>query len=150
MLETMLTRAKPVLAMLLLLGLAGQLFGYDAVIINSADGRDVLSGVFYANAVGIPAYFLTSGGGGLDTLIAKVGENRSVFLIQSRDAPLSAFLQAELLQGGNTLYTYTSTDGGLPNLDMARKSGASTFVVVDTAYSDGALSALPFAARQRA
>ena len=122
----------------------------DMVIINSVDGRDVLSGVFYANAKGISSHFLTASGGGLDTLVAKAGANHSILLIQSKDQPVSSFAQTELAKNGNRIEVYTSTDGGQTNLDLAGRAGASAYVVVDTAYSDGALSALPFAAQKRA
>ena len=45
----------------------------DMVAINSMDGRDVLSGIFYANVKGLPVVFMPSQGGNADVFSAKVG-----------------------------------------------------------------------------
>ena len=118
----------------------------DYVAINSLDGRDVLSGVFYANAKGLPVKFMPVPGGNSDLFVLKVGADHSILLIQSADMPASGFVETGLKAKNNTIELYSSTDGGAANLDLAKRSGASSFIIVDSAYSDSALSVLPYAA----
>lgn len=114
------------------------------VVINSIDGRDVLSGIFYANAKGYSVKFMPPNGD--SALIAsKVGYGHDILLIQSDDRPISIFLQNELEQRNNTVELYLSPDGGETNLALAVRSGATKFIIVDAAFSDGALSVMPYA-----
>ncbi len=116
----------------------------DMVAINSMDGRDVLSGIFYANVKGLPVVFMPSQGGNADVFSAKVGTGHDVMLIQSSD-PVSGFVESGLKANNNTVEVYPSADGGATNLYLANLSGASSFIVVGSAYSDSALSVLPYA-----
>jgi hypothetical protein len=117
----------------------------DMVAINSFDGRDVLSGVFYANVKGLPVKFMPSQGGNADVFAAKIGSNHDVLLIQSSTIPVSGFVENALKGKNNTVTVYSSSDGSATNLDLAKKSGASGFIIVGSAYSDSALSVLPYA-----
>jgi len=121
----------------------------DYVAINSMDGRDVLSGIFYANVKGLPVRFMPVPGGDAELFTLKTGGNHSILLIQSADVPISGFLQADLQSKNNTVELYPSSDGGATNLDLAQRSGATSFIVVDSAYSDGAISVLPYAAQTK-
>jgi hypothetical protein len=134
------------LFMLTLLSLS---FAEDMVAINSMDGRDVLSGIFYANALGIPVKFMPVPGGNADVFAAKIGSNHDVLLIQG-SLPVSSFVESALTNKNNTITLYSSTDAGSTNLDLARKSGASSFIIVDSAYSDSAISVMPYAAKTKA
>jgi len=123
-------------------------FAEDMVAINSVDGRDVLSGIFYANVKGVPVRFMPVPGGNADVFSAKVGSSRDILLIQG-SIPVSGFVESALKGRNNTVTLYTSTDAASVNLDLAKKSGAESFIVVDSAYSDSALSVLPYAARKK-
>lgn len=132
-------------AILFMLLLFTTAYAEDYVAVNSMDGRDVLSGIFYANVKGLPVKFMPVPGGNSDMLAAKIGQGRSILLIQS-DKPVSTFVEAALRNSNNTVEVYTSTNGGATNLELATRSGAESFIVVDSAYSDSALSVLPYAA----
>jgi hypothetical protein len=130
------------LFMLLIISLS---FAEDFVAVNSMDGRDVLSGIFYANVKGIPVQFMPVPGGNADIFASKVGDSHSVLLIES-STPASAFVKSALENKNNTVEQYPSTDAAATNLDLARRSGASGFIIVDSAFSDSALSVMSYAA----
>lgn len=136
-------------AIFLLLLVAGLSFATDYVSINSMDGRDVLSGIFYANVIGVPSTFMPAPGGNLDVYAAKLPADSSVLLIQSSTLPASGFVETSLKNKGNSVEVYSSQDGGTTNLDLAKRSGAAGFIIVDTSYSDSALSVLPYAAMKK-
>lgn len=123
-------------------------YAEDLVAVNSQDGRDVLSGIFYANAKGVPVKFLPSQGGDADIFAAKAGSGHSVLLIQS-DKPVSTFVEQALKAKNNTVEVFASSNGGATNLELAKRSGAASFIVVDSAYSDSAITVLPYAARTK-
>ena len=135
----------PKLTAFFLLLLLSASFAEDFVAVNSLDGRDVLSGIFYAGVKGYPVRFMPSSGADSEVFTAKVGSGHSVLLIQSATVPASGFVESELKDSNNSVETYTSTDGGQTNLDLAVRSGATSFIVVDSAYSDSAISVLPYA-----
>ncbi|MEM4359499.1 MAG: hypothetical protein QXT45_03130 [Candidatus Bilamarchaeaceae archaeon] len=120
------------------------------VVVNSMDGRDVLSGIFYANVKGYPVKFMPYPEGSPDLLAAKVGGSHNILLIQSEAKPVSAFLRDALERRNNSVELYTSADAGNTNLDLAVRSGAKKFIIVDSAYADGALSVMSYAAMERA
>lgn len=132
-------------AIVALLFIAPIAFAENLVAINSVDGRDVLSGIFYANAKGLPVRFMPVPGGSSDTFSAKVGSGFDILLIQSSTNPVSGFAESEL-SNKNKVEVLTTSDGARTNLDLAARSGASSFIVVDSAYSDSAISVMPYAA----
>lgn len=115
------------------------------VAINSMDGRDILSGIFYANVKNMPVKFMPYPGGNADIFASKIGSGQDVLLIQG-STPVSSFVETSLRNKGNSVEVYTSTDAGATNLDLAKRSGATKFIIVDSAYSDSAISVLPYAA----
>lgn len=119
-------------------------YAENFVAVNSNDGRDVLSGIFYANVKGEPVRFMPTGGDSA-TFAAKVGSGHDILLIQSSTLPISGLVQSDL-SNGNTITLYSSDDGLKTNLDLASKSGAQSFIIVDSAFSDGAISVMPYAA----
>ncbi len=119
-------------------------FAEDFVAVNSMDGRDVLSGVYYANVLNVPMKFIPPSGDS-SIFAAKVGSGHDVLLIQS-DVPVSSFVENDLKLKNNTLEVYESNDAAVTNLDLAKKSGAKRFIIVDSAFSDGAISVIPYAA----
>ncbi|HIH30904.1 TPA: cell wall-binding repeat-containing protein, partial [Candidatus Micrarchaeota archaeon] len=132
----------PLFGIILLVSLAN---AEDFVAVNSFDGRDVLSGIFYANVKGYPVRFLPSPAHDLSIFLAKVGSNHSVLLVQSAANPVSILAESEL-RYSNQVELYASQGGAETNLDLAKRSGAESFIVVDSAYSDSAISAIPYAA----
>lgn len=124
--------------------LAANVYAEDMVAINSVDGKDVLSGIFYANVKGLPVKFMPSQAADASVFAVKVGSGHSVLLIQS-DRPVSPAVESAL-KGKNTVETYQSQNGSATNLALAKRSGASRFIIVDSAYTDNALSVLPYAA----
>ncbi len=120
-------------------------YAEDFVAINSMDGRDVLSGIFYANVVNVPVKFMPVPGGNADVFAAKVGSGNDVLLIEG-SVPVSTFVESQLKTKNNSVELYESEDGGETNLDLAERSGATKFIIVDSAFSDSALSVLPYAA----
>ena len=117
----------------------------DLVAINSMDGRDVLSGIFYANLKGLPVVFMPSQGGNPSVFSAKVGTGHDILLIQSSTDPVSGFVESGLKANNNTIELYSSTDGETTNMYLANLSGATSFIVVGSAYSDSALSVITYA-----
>ncbi|MEW6036071.1 MAG: hypothetical protein AB1529_05640, partial [Candidatus Micrarchaeota archaeon] len=136
------------LATLLILTLLGVSFAEDYVAINSNDGRDVLSGIFYANVKGLPVKFMPVPGADPDVFSAKIGSGHDVLLIQG-SVPASTFVESSLRDRNNTIEIYASSDGGATNLELAKRSGASGFIIADSAYSDSALSVIAYAAKTK-
>lgn len=133
------------IAILFMLILATLSFAEDYVAINSVDGRDVLSGVYYANVKGLPVKFMASPGGDPDIFAIKVGSDHDILLIQGT-LPVSGLVESSLRANNNSIELYASADGLETNLDLATRSGADRFIIVDSAYADSALSVLPYAA----
>lgn len=136
------------LFVLLLLLLPTLAFAENYVVINSRNGIDVLSGVYYANAIGVPARFVPLGGSA-ELTAAKVGKGKDILLIQSRDTPANAFLQAELAKNNNVT-VYESTNFLATNLALAEKSNTNKFIIVDPSFGQNALSALSYAKKTKA
>ena len=61
--------------------------GFSTVVVNSLDGRDVVSGVYYAGVIGDKVVFVPPNYD-LKIVYAKIGENGNVFLIQSSENPV--------------------------------------------------------------
>ena len=140
------TRTVLIVAVLLLL--SSSVIAEDYVVVNSLDGRDVLSGIFYAKAKGLPVKFMTVTSDP-EVFAGRVGVNRDVLLIQSSTLPISGFVQSSLTNKNDTVELYATTNGLATNLDLAKRSGAEGFIVVDSAYADSALSVLPYAAMSK-
>jgi len=120
-------------------------FAEDYVAINSVDGRDVLSGVYYANVKDLPLKFMPSPGGDPDVFAIKVGSDHDILLIQGT-MPVSGLVESSLRANNNSIELYASANGLETNLALATRSGAMKFIIVDSAYADSALSVLPYAA----
>ncbi|MCX8197246.1 MAG: hypothetical protein N3G80_02940 [Candidatus Micrarchaeota archaeon] len=139
-------RLSFVLAFFILLSFS---FSASIVAINSHDGRDVLSGIFYAAVKGMPVRFMSQSSSP-EIFVVKIGSNQAVFLIQSADAPISGLVESELRAQNNQVELFQSTDGGKTNLELAKLSGADSFIIVDASYSDSAISVLPYAYAKKA
>ena len=133
----------PLFGIILLVSLAN---AEDFVAVNSFDGRDVLSGIFYANVKGYPVRFLPSPAHDLSIFLAKVGSNHSVLLVQSAANPVSILAESEL-RYSNQVELYASQGGAETNLDLILnviERGTPDLIIVDsiqTMYRPGLESA---------
>lgn len=128
---------------LLIVMLFATSFAEDFVAVNSYDGRDVLSAISYANVLDLPIKYLPPNGD-LELFSAKVGSNKNILLIQGAN-PISGLVETDLKSKNNSIEIYTSKDARLTNLELAKRSGAKSFIVVDSAYADSAISVMPYA-----
>src|SRR3989344_2443603 len=129
-------------AVLLLVALS---YAEDFVAVNSNDGRDVFSGIFYANVLGYTVRFMPTGGSS-ETFAAKVGSGKEILIIQSSTSAISGLAESDLRAKGNSVEVLSSQDAGKTNIELAKKSGASQFIIEDSAFSDSAISVMPYAA----
>lgn len=118
--------------------------GFSTVVINSLDGRDVVSGVYYAGILGEEVVFVPPSYD-INVLYAKIGQNKEVFLIQSAENPVIVGLQDEMERRGNSVEKFVSTDPYSANLELAGKSGARKFVLVDPVYGYNTVSVFAYA-----
>ena len=123
-------------------------YAENFVAINSNDGRDVFSGIFYASVKGYPVRFMPTGGSS-DAFSAKVGAGKEILLIQSSTSAISGFAESSLRANGNSVEVFPSDNAGRTNLELAKRSGAQQFIIVDSAFSDSAISVMPYAAMTR-
>ncbi|MCX8200447.1 MAG: hypothetical protein N3G76_03175 [Candidatus Micrarchaeota archaeon] len=135
--------------MLLLVLFAAQfVFAENYVVINSKSGLDVLSGIYYANSIGVGARFMPYNGDYRLTA-GKVGTGKDILLIQSASMPVTTFLENELKKSNKvTVYSVTS-DGFKTNLDLAGKSGVNSFIIVDPSFGQNAISVISYAKRTK-
>lgn len=132
---------------LLFLLIVSTAFAEDYVVVNSLDGRDVVSAANYAAIKGLPIKLVASGVNE-KTLAAIVGSDHEILLIQSQ-FPANSFIESTLTTTSKKIDKYVATSAETTNLDLAIKSGAKKFIIVDSSYSDYALSALPYAVRSK-
>ncbi len=129
---------------LLLLLLAVSLCFSATVVINSQDGRDVVSGVYYAALKGDRAVFVPPSYSESVTY-GKIGWNGEVLLIQSSSNPLITGMANELRNKGNTVEIFSSEEPYAANRLLAEKARATKFILVDPVYGYNTVSALPYA-----
>ena len=118
------------------------------VLINSADWRDVYSGMLYARLDGKSGHFLTSTRHG-NIILASVPKNaESVDIISSRTNPFVANYQAILLsEGYQNVQEFRVRNGNIEILDLL--PDIDKFIIVDDAYGYNAISVAPLAALGR-
>ncbi len=114
------------------------------VVVNSLDGRDVLSAIYYANLIGDHVVFVPPEYAP-EVVLAKVGVNKSVFLIESKHHPIFINLKEELEKKGNRVTLYISEDPIETNRELGERARANAFVLVDDVYGYSAVSVLPYA-----
>ncbi|MEM4335973.1 MAG: hypothetical protein QXY61_03135 [Candidatus Anstonellales archaeon] len=121
----------------------------SVVVINSFDGRDVVSGVYYAHVVGDTVRFVPQTGD-VTTTVKKIGSGNSVFLIESKNNPVYSGLDVLLINNGNGVEAYKSEDPYKTNVELAKKSGAKNFILISPSYGYSAVSVLPYAKLKKA
>ena len=117
---------------------------HSAVVINSLDWRDVVSGVCYAYAKNDSVVFFV-GGSDPTLMIKKMGGVGSVFLIESKNNPAYAGLDVILINNGNSVEVYKSEEPYKTNVEIAKKSGAENFILINSSYGYPAVSVLSYA-----
>jgi len=128
---------------LLFLLLAIQL-SFSTAVVNSLDGRDVVSTIYYAAYTNDDIVFVTpvySEG----TVYGKTGSGKDVLLVQSADNVIITGMKNELENKGNTVEVITSEDPYETNLLLAERSGAKKFILVDPVYGYNTVSVLAYA-----
>lgn len=129
--------------LIILLTLASSL-SYALVVVNSLDGRDVVSGIYYAAVANDDVVFVRPVYNE-QALYVKIGTNKNILLIQSSARPVIAGMQTELRNRGNSIEFVQSTDPYATNLALADKSGARRFILVDPVYGYNTVSPLAYA-----
>ena len=116
------------------------------VIINSADGMDVYSGMVYANLIGVKCEFIMSTRHA-PIVTAKLGSSDGgrVLLIESQTAAYYYGFRTILTNKGYTVDEVLSPSGLSLNLELARRTNTRNFVVIDTSYGYNAVSVAPYA-----
>lgn len=113
------------------------------IVVNSQDPSDVSSAVFYANAKGDEVFVVTPGS---DLLSSErlIGSHGSVLLIESPSNQILAGLRNGMESNGNSVEVVSLTGTQL-NLELARRSGASRFVVTDPVYGYNVVALVAYA-----
>jgi len=114
------------------------------VVINSADWRDVYTGLVYAGLKGYDAVFLKSEYDLQDAMnrIPKISPD--VILIESEDVPFMLNYEKELEKGGFRVQKVLSGTV-TANMALADDINASGFIVVGSAYGYDAISVASYA-----
>ena len=118
--------------------------GFSTIVVNSMDGRDVVSGTYYANIVGenvvfVPPDYMEN------VVYGKIGWNGDVVLIQSEENPVIVGMKNSLENKGNTVTIIESSEPYETNLMLAYRSRAEGFVLVDPVYGYNTVSVLAYA-----
>lgn len=121
--------------------------GVDAkhVIINSADWRDVYTGMLYASLEGHDSLFFRSEYDA-DSIISRIPKvDPSVILIESELIPFVPGFDKELENEGFTVQKVVSTTERSANIQLAEDAGKENFVIIGSAYGYDAISVAPYA-----
>jgi hypothetical protein len=113
------------------------------VAVNSLDYKDVASASFYANLKGEEIYYITPATD-LRTAVLKVGP-RDLELFESASTPVVSGYQSALETNGCTVRATISQDPFAFNLELAGKSGATSYIIMDPAYSHNTVSLFAYA-----
>ena len=117
---------------------------FAMTVVNSLDGRDLVSGIYYSAVTNDTIVFATPASTAQD-LYGEIGIGQKITLIQSTTNPVIVGLAAGLTDAGNTVQAIQSDDPMATNLELANMSGTHKFVVVDPVYGYNTVSVLPYA-----
>lgn len=118
--------------------------GFSIVVVNSMDGRDVVSGVYYGAISGEEVVFVPPAYSE-DIVYGKIGMNKEVVLIESSSNPIIVGMKNSLENKGNSVILISSIDPYETNLQLAGSSRAERFVLVDPVYGYNTISVLAYA-----
>lgn len=122
--------------------------GYDHVIINSADWRDVYSGSQYGNLIGTPNHFLVSTKHSTILLYSIPTTEKSILVLSSRERPFIVGYPDILRSRGYTQPEEIRSSN--LNLELLRRlQNVTRFIIVDDAYGYNAISVAPFSVVDR-
>jgi archaellum component FlaF (FlaF/FlaG flagellin family) len=117
----------------------------DHVLINSADWRDVYSGIIYSNLLGVPNNFLTSTPHG-PIILYEIPEGRTIEIITSADKPFVVGYESLVRSRG-----YENPEELIfeqSNLELAKRlPNINKFIIIDDSYGYNALSVAPYAVK---
>jgi archaellum component FlaF (FlaF/FlaG flagellin family) len=120
----------------------------DQVVINSADWQDVYLGAHYAGFNNIKSNFLISSEHAPVLLQTLEKYKNNVLLIESDKAPF-AFSYKTVLEGAGFTVDEIISSGTALNIELAKRSNASDFIIVDDSYGYNAISVAPYAAQEK-
>ena len=135
--------------MILSLMMVSQAYGFEKVIANSQDWKDVYSSMLYASlSEKYPGLFLTSSAHGTILLYSVSKDTNGTLIISSRAQPYIVNYKTVMeSQGYKDLEEIRPTN---INIELARRiaeeRGIDKFIVVDDAYGYNALSIASYAA----
>lgn len=128
----------------LLLALFIPIVQATTVVVNSDDWMDVYSGLQFAFLKGDNARFLTSKRYA-PLLMKIIPKSDDVLVIESQKVPFTVNLASLLEKNGYSAETIYVGGGRATNIELAKLSGATRFVVVDPSYGYNAISVIPYA-----
>ncbi|HJX05879.1 MAG TPA: hypothetical protein VJ461_04150 [Candidatus Nanoarchaeia archaeon] len=120
--------------------------GQDHVLINSADWKDVYSGILYANLLGVPNSFLTSTPHGAIILYEIPTDRKNIQIITSADKPFVVGYESLIRSRGyenpeETIYEQA-------NLELAKLlTDINKFIIIDSSYGYNAIAVAPYAVK---
>lgn len=118
--------------------------GFSTIVVNSQDGRDLVSATYYSINSGDRLVFVPPAYS--DAVVyGKIGWNGDVLLVQSASAPIMVGMKNELENRGNRVEMISSQDPYATNILLAGRSGARRFILVDPVYGYNAVSAVAYA-----
>jgi len=123
-------------------------FAAPQVIVNSADWRDVYSGLLYARLDGKQGHFLTSTRHASIILGSISRASESIEVFTSRNNPYIANYQPILVnEGFQNIQEFRVRSGNLEILDLL--PSVDKFIIVDDSYGYNAISVAPLASLGR-
>ncbi len=117
---------------------------FAITVVNSLDGRDLISGIYYSAVTNDTLVFATPGSTAQD-MYGQIGSGQNITLIQSTANPVIVGLADGLTNAGNTVTIIQSSDPMATNLKLAGMSAVHKFVIVDPVYGYNTVSTLPYA-----
>jgi hypothetical protein len=114
------------------------------VVVNSLDYHDVASAAFYANVVGDDLRYIYPSTN-LQNAVLQVGPTELI-LVESATRPVHASYQSALQNNGATITEkLVSSDPFSFNIELAERSGTSSFILTDPAYTYNLVSLFSYA-----
>lgn len=117
---------------------------FSAIAVNSFDGRDVVSAVYYGAVMEEKVVFV-SPSYNQDIVYGKIGTGGDVLLVQSLENAIIPSMENDLENMENEVEVMLSENPYETNLELAERSGASKFILVDPVYGYNTVSALAYA-----
>jgi len=114
------------------------------IVANSLEYEDVTSAVCYSYLKGEDVYLVYPNQAASVVASKLSGE---VFLVESDTRPVHVGLKSSITARGITPEVFTSEDSYKSNLELAKLSGAESFIIIDPAYSYNVVTLFAYAKR---